>query len=273
MLPPTNGDKTYTVKKQRNALDIATFWIGVGTLVALAVYTAFNYCLYQTTNAQLTETRNNFKTSERASVGFGSKDGTLITCGPILREHQTLRFHFHNGGLSSARHLLIQIQTSKLSPAKQIQHRHRFVTSNGIKGTISPGPEIDVAAQGDTSYLFSQPESELPTPQELRDTKHSFFLHGEIQYCDVFGDYHCTAFGARYDADVGEFVPSVGIPCHVESGDTEAWRNFQKMNLGASITEVQQCEQPDEPEYYRDVFITTTIAVGSPMPTASGTTP
>ena len=209
------------------------------------------------------ESQNEFKASLRAYVTFGAKDGKLVEFGKLIGDKPALKVYVFNAGQTAARHLSVQVRTSNESGP--FTHRHRAVDSLGRKFTRGPGNEVDLAGQGEHVEWITDPKA-LWTSKELDATAgmgQFFFIHGEIQYCDIFGAYHCEQFGARYLPSVHEFTAWIGsqLPCVVEKMDRSMLQtNPPERNI--HYKETSQCEQPGEPEYYGPNAPVTTLFVG-----------
>jgi hypothetical protein len=204
----------------------------------------------------LTETRSDFKAAQRAYVNFGSKTGVLAEFDPkaTIDGKPVIILHFTNGGLSTARHLAIEASTGNTF---RFTYRHRYRGSRGDILTEGARAEEDLAAQGERAdYIFDA--QSLSSLDKSNPPKQGFAIHGELAYCDIFGVYHCEPFATEYVPEIGKFVPFGGFNnCYVERGNEQSW------DLGGgqriSYKEIEQCEQPDEPEYYGRVDVAASI--------------
>jgi len=250
------------------------------TLFFSAIAAAAILMQWGTLNETLTETRNEFKAAQRAYVNLGSKTGVVAEFDTSTVEGKPIIvLHFTNGGQSTARHLAIQAfgQRSSFS----FTHRHRFLGSRGDIITQGGANESDLAAQAErTDYLWDA--KQLWSRDELgkaNPNRPLFLIQGEIAYCDIFGVYHCQPFGVEYLPAISKFSAWSAFPnCYIERSEQPSW------NLGGeTITykEIEPCEQPDEPEYYRRVDVAASITahgdvsasvvVIPPKPTATPT--
>ena len=211
----------------------------------------------------LSETRTEFKASQRAYVNLGSKTGAVAEFDSTTIDGKpVIVLHFTNGGQSTARHLSIQAFTAKQTFS--FRHRHRFLGSYGDIMTQGGINESDLAAQAerieyiwDAKQLWSKDEL-----NKINPNRPLLAIVGEIAYCDIFGIYHCQPFAVEYMPAISKFTSWMAFPnCHIEPGqpqppyvNSEGWLMEYK--------EIDRCEQPNEPEY---------VAVPPPVPTATAT--
>jgi hypothetical protein len=197
----------------------------------------------------LTETRNEFKAAQRAYVNLGAKTGIVAEFDTSTVEGKPIiALHFTNGGQSTARHLSIQVFTSK-DTKFSFAHRHRFSGSLGIV-TQGGANESDLAAQSERTEYISDARRlwSLDELKETDPTKSLFLIQGEIAYCDIFGVYHCQPFAVQFIPAINKFGPWAALlPCYVEPGHEQAWYQGGQPVI---YKEIEPCEQPNEPEYY-----------------------
>jgi hypothetical protein len=189
------------------------------------------------------------KTSERAYVVFGSKDGSLAEFGNPIDGKKSIKLHFFNGGQSVARHFGVQVHTCAGGGKFQFTQRHRTKGPFGEIMTQSPSNESDLSAQGERNVYVIDPK-ELWTAQQLAEPKGCFWITGQMEYCDIFGRYHCESFNTEWQPTIADFVPSEFLQCTREGVDP---RSLKGIFMGKAVTykEIEPCEQPDEPEYER----------------------
>ena len=171
--------------------------------------------------------RRNFEASERAAVNLGGPDGTLAE----LKEQdgeKAILLHFFNSG-TVAKRVSINAWTDPQHPPP-LQHLSRYqvtmvppgmnaVVSNPV--SIRNGVEVKVCGQ--CSYIDEVPEYRLPSADRLAAMikppkgppgpfPERLEVDGEIEYCDLFGEYHCEAFTLQYiPLPVGRFLQAVNI--------------------------------------------------------------
>lgn len=178
-----------------------------------AAVALFQWCAMRTANETI---QQQFRVQQRAYVALGTANGKLAEFGREIGGKPILKVFVVNAGQSVARHLSVQIAGHINTFG--FTHRHRFRAKDFETGTYASN-EVDLAAHGEyTEYLMDT--KRLWTSQELRETdatKLFIVVIGEIQYCDIFGVYHCKPFGARYIPGLGEFIPwGTTLPCIIE---------------------------------------------------------
>lgn len=189
------------------------------------------------------------KASERAYVVFGSRQGNLADFGATIDGKESIRLHFFNSGQSVARHFSVQVHTCAAGGTFVFSQRHRTRGPVGDKMTSSAADELDLGAQAEhTVYVIDS--KQLWTVDQLRQPG-CFWIVGQMEYCDIFGTYHCQNFGAEWTPAVGDFVPRMFLQCQRQPIDP---RSLQDWHIGTTElrTEIEPCEQPDEPEYNRE---------------------
>jgi hypothetical protein len=188
--------------------------------------------------------------SERAYVVFGSKNGGLADFGSATADNkEIIKLHFFNAGQSVARHFAVQVHTCAAGGTFMFTQRHRTKGPLGDMTTNSAADELDLGGQAEHTVYVIDPK-QLWTVDQLRQPG-CFWIQGQIEYCDIFGTYHCENFGAEWAPVVGDFVPHIFLQClrqPIDPRGLEDWR----MGNHELRTEIEPCEQPDEPEYNRE---------------------
>jgi hypothetical protein len=165
-------------------------------------------------------------------------------------------------------------------PQPSLSHRHRFrippseafgrgaiVTTEGTIVTDVMGQTQNLeAARNQFGWMAKQPKggrietADVPpkaltleyltdnqwlvSRTTLADPNEDYTVQGDVEYCDIFGGYHCEKFTARYfPPPTNDFVQSTKPACMIE--------NLQPtdVNLPKGTVEIAPCEQPDEQEY------------------------
>jgi hypothetical protein len=190
------------------------------------------------------------RTTERAYVVFGSRDGTLAEFGKAIGEKRSIKLRFFNGGRSVALHFGVQVHTCAGGGRFSFPQRHRFESPLGSIMTSTPGDESDLGAQAERSYYIIDPK-ELWTASQLGQPQGCFWIHGQVEYCDTLGGYHCQSFGAEWSPALEDFVPRESLQCIREKPDPLM---SEGIDMGKAVTfkEIEPCEQPDEPEYRKE---------------------
>jgi hypothetical protein len=188
------------------------------------------------------------KTSERAYVVFGSKDGTLAEFGKVVNEKKVIiKLHFFNAGQSVARHFAVQVHTCGGGGTFSFSQRHRTKGPFGEIMTSGSGNELDLGGQTEHPEYVTDPK-QLWTLAQINQPKGCFWITGQMEYCDIFGTYHCESFGAEYSPIVGDFVARPFLRCIREPIDPRGSQAFE-MGKTVAYKEIEPCEQPNEPEY------------------------
>jgi hypothetical protein len=187
------------------------------------------------------------RTTERAYVVFGSRDGTLAEFGKSIAGKRSIKLHFFNGGRSVARHFGVQVHTCAGGSRFSFSQRHRFKGPLGSMSASYPGDESDLGAQAERPYYITDPK-DLGTASELAQPKGCFRINGQMEFCDILGEYHCEFLGAEWSPTLEDFVPREFLQCVRENPDPRA---FHGIEMGKPVTweEIEPCEQPAEPEY------------------------
>ena len=172
--------------------------------------------------------------TERAYVTFGSKTGELgeFFGNTMSVQNRIIALHFYNSGHSTARNLSVHVVTDG---SGLISRRHRFKGPQGDIVSTEVSPERDLAAGAEHSEYFASPWSQTELANNPTDT---FTLTGQLEYCDVFGAYHCQEFSTNYMPNLRQFVPNSVQSCAVEPVTSD--------NPGKGYVEIAPCEQPDE---------------------------
>jgi hypothetical protein len=188
------------------------------------------------------------ETAERAYIAFGSKDGSLAEFREPIDDKPVIELHFFNSGLSEARHFSVQVHTNAAGSTYSFNQRHRTEGPYGGIMTSGVGGEYSLGAGAESIFYVTDPK-QLWTSKELKNPKGWFSLEGQIEYCDIFGGYHCELFSAEYSPIVHDFVPGSNLlECIRGNIDPRALHGIE-MGRPATFVEIPPCEQPSEPEY------------------------
>jgi len=235
--------------------------VTIFTLV-LAVVSIAQWCQMVTANQNATKA---LQITQRAYVSLGSKSGKLAEFGNGEKGKRIVIVHLVNSGLSTARHLVVHFATEAPHGFTFGFHRHRFRSPGGGIMTSNSGIEIDLAGGAEHIEYLTEPTSLIG--EEATNPRGLFEVHGEIEYCDIFGGYHCDQFSVRYmPSPIADFTAGFRFKCAIEKPDERAFHGVED-GKPATFTEIEPCEQPDEPEYQRE----TDWKLTAPTPAAKST--
>jgi hypothetical protein len=223
--------------------------IETATLLAVVFYGWTAYEQYKQVTTANQETTMALHATERAYVTLGSNGGVIADLTRIDSEDANKPYiviYFMNSGRSVARHFALNVSTNIGTSGSGFSYRHRFKGVRDLKSEL-PGNEVDIGAQSAyTAYITDS--KVLKTEKELfKDPSVDFSIFGDFAYCDIFGEYHCQAFMARFDHALTEFRAQSFLAC-VPNEPSQKNLLWYKAN---GYTETNPCEQPGEPEYIK----------------------
>ena len=247
----TEDNRWYKTAAWRLVRKNATYQFIIGATLFFSAIAATAVLMQWYTPAQtLSETRAEFKAAQRAYVNFGSKTGILAEFDPkaTVGGKPIIILHFTNGGLSTARHLAIQVHTGADTKPFSFTHRHRF---RGPLGELSQGGgagEADLAAQAERIMYIASAQF-LWSPEELKTTNSSKRLSRlRVSSRTVTSSEFTTAKLLPLNICLKSIKSAHGLfsPAAALSPDTK--------RLGGPVPveykEIEPCEQPNEPESF-----------------------
>jgi hypothetical protein len=250
---PTDPDEKKYYRDSTN-FQRRNFIVGLITLFVLFAYTAINYCLYGTTKAQLEANAIQFLASQRPYVVLGDPWGTLAEVQEI-KDKPFIALHFVNTGNSTASHFAVQtiIWVPNGTPVVEHAwgHRQRWIDSDYAMSTTSMGPTVNLGAKAEyTEYLpvGNNTREQLTTAFAGQDWEGTM-VDGQMEYCDIFGQYRCENFNLVYKPSIGKFIPAIsntGVAC-TNPNPTDIDNAALETRLGRH--QIPPCEQPNEPDY------------------------
>jgi hypothetical protein len=254
--PQPQKGKKRTYRSRQECRDRWKLGVEIVTFLVVAIYTVVAYRQWRAMVASNDNTTKALQITQRAYVALGNKNGTLAEFGKeVEKGKRVVILHFVNSGLSTARHLVIHFPSKSPSGGETLgNHRHRFRGSDGETMTSGGGLETNLAG-GAEHIEYLTDSALLDNETAVGPNRWGLFeIWGEIEYCDIFGLYHCEPFSARYmPSPIGNFVAGLyNFKCTIEKPD---YRSLDGISNGKPtiFTEIAPCEQPDEPEYQREI--------------------
>lgn len=255
---PPNGSHRRSEPFSKRLLDGARFVVEIVGLFLVVCYvrsTQHQVALSKAANKLM---QDQFKAAQRAFVIFGSPEGKLAELCDV-NGYQFAKLFFFNAGNTPARHLAIHAFVSRPDRATQEiapYHRHRWVSATGQTDTTGLGVASDLGAKAErTDYIIKNMEG--LTPEFLKqheipwaDSHRGMGMDGELEYCDVFGQYHCESFSIYYNTDLNDFVPELGSDKGCRRGTVPPPK--QTTFFDQPVSEIEPCEQPNEPDYEKE---------------------
>jgi hypothetical protein len=197
-------DKTYRLHRR-------TFWVSVLTLLALAIYTRVTYLQWKTMDATYSEIKKQTKSATQAAIAASaavraSQEAMQLDEQPWLgMTHVTLppddsitvgimatlpiKADLRNNGKTPAFNVF---PTCKAIISKAEPMPDKF--SQPLEGTIGrgiliPGP-CDTRCDASISLILGQDD----VVNDFRAKRTKLFVHGIVEYQDVFNDWHWMTF-------------------------------------------------------------------------------
>lgn len=186
-------------------------WIQLFTLLSVAIYTLFTYCILQNSQEQVSVSRDNEQRSLRAYVVLTDFGIFCPDCGDTLLApngrpdiRNSIRTRMENNGQTPASEVVgitnwwqESGKNAKLPPrfAFPDHERHGFIS----KSDIGRDKHKDSAEEMDADAIA--------TFKDAATGNSTLFLYGHIDYCDIFGEPHTTAYCFIYVPNGGLNLP------------------------------------------------------------------
>lgn len=225
--------------------------LGLIVAAGLLIVTAWQAWL---TRDALRETREEFSAHEQPYVSLGRKDGKIAEfIEPKTRDDPAgMRIYVQNGGDSPALNPNIGIFNAFLLKAadKNVPDTHPFqqnlprfewmVRYRDAQGGIGGnGSGESIPPQSNFEFVIPKVVSQEQF-RNIKDGKETVLLWGQLQYCDIVGNYSCRGFWLFFDGPP--------INSFSEEGESDCANLYSYPPRKSGQTYLLPCEQPAERE-------------------------
>jgi hypothetical protein len=197
--------------------------------------------------------------SQRPYVSLGRADGIIAEYAPPAKGDKkgTVLLYFQNTGTSAATNFLTNAY-SLLPPAEKGEQRHIYRARMFFKGKPAGVSFFMGDTVGAGSLRIETLDAKwVPTVDQWKQIaagqwKAGFYISGNFEYCDAWGEYRCEMFTLKYaPAPVSKFIANTSRECpnsFVPLPDPTELAKGEDYNAQL----LPRCKQPEEHTTYEE---------------------